>query len=73
VLIVEHNLDIIKVVDHIIDIGPEGGAQGGQLVAVGTPEEVAQHPHSHTARFLHDVMNTPSAYQHKKTRKPQPR
>ncbi|MEM7383157.1 MAG: excinuclease ABC subunit UvrA [Bacteroidota bacterium] len=57
VLIVEHNLDIIKVVDHIIDIGPEGGEQGGQLVAVGTPEEVAQHPHSHTARFLRDAMN----------------
>ncbi|MEM7055703.1 MAG: excinuclease ABC subunit UvrA, partial [Bacteroidota bacterium] len=52
VLIVEHNLDIIKVADHIIDIGPEGGEQGGQIVVVGTPEEVAQHPHSHTAQFL---------------------
>ena len=69
VLIVEHNLDIIKVVDHVIDIGPEGGEQGGQLVAVGTPEEVAQHPHSHTARFLRDVLNNTPADQAKKVRK----
>lgn len=57
VLIVEHNLDIIKVVDHVIDIGPEGGEQGGQLVAAGTPEEVAQHPHSHTAHCLRAALN----------------
>ena len=69
VLIVEHNLDIIKVVDHVIDIGPEGGEQGGQLVAVGTPEEVAQHPHRHTARFLRDVLNNTPADQAKKVRK----
>jgi excinuclease ABC subunit A len=52
VLIIEHNLDIIKVADHIIDMGPEGGGQGGQILVTGTPEEVIAHPTSHTARFL---------------------
>lgn len=52
VLIVEHNLDVIKVADHIIDLGPEGGEQGGCIVVEGSPEEVATHTHSHTARFL---------------------
>lgn len=52
VLIIEHNLDIIKVADHIIDLGPEGGDKGGQIIAEGTPEEVAKHKSSHTARFL---------------------
>lgn len=52
VLIIEHNLDIIKVADHIIDIGPEGGDQGGQILVTGTPEEVVQHSTSYTARFL---------------------
>ncbi len=52
VLIIEHNLDIIKVADHIIDMGPEGGDQGGQILITGTPEEVIAHPTSHTAKFL---------------------
>ncbi len=52
VLIIEHNLDVIKLADHIIDIGPEGGKGGGQVVAVGTPEQVAKNKNSHTARFL---------------------
>ena len=52
VLVIEHNLDIIKVADHIIDMGPEGGKQGGNLVASGTPEELLKFPESHTARFL---------------------
>jgi excinuclease ABC subunit A len=52
VLIIEHNLDVIKTVDHIIDIGYEGGKGGGEVVAEGTPEEVAKHKKSHTARFL---------------------
>ncbi|MEL6539292.1 MAG: excinuclease ABC subunit UvrA [Bacteroidota bacterium] len=56
VLVVEHNLDIIKVADHIIDIGPEGGQKGGQIVIEGTPEQVAQHPDSHTARFLKEEL-----------------
>lgn len=52
VLVIEHNLDVIKVADHIIDIGPEGGFRGGQVIATGTPEEVAEVEESHTAKFL---------------------
>lgn len=57
VLIIEHNLDVIKTVDHIIDIGYEGGKGGGKIIAEGTPEEVAKHPKSHTARFLKKELN----------------
>lgn len=52
VLIIEHNLDVIKVADHIIDLGPEGGSGGGQIIATGTPEEVAQVAESYTGQFL---------------------
>ena len=52
VLIIEHNLDVIKTVDYIIDIGPEGGRKGGKVMALGTPEEIADHKKSYTARFL---------------------
>jgi excinuclease ABC subunit A len=52
VLVIEHNLDVIKVADHIIDIGPEGGYRGGQVIATGTPEEVSKVKDSHTARYL---------------------
>jgi excinuclease ABC subunit A len=52
VLIIEHNLDVIKTVDYIIDIGPEGGKQGGKVMALGTPEEVAKDKKSYTAQFL---------------------
>ncbi len=52
VVVIEHNLDVIKVADHLIDIGPEGGAGGGEVVAAGTPEEVARCERSHTGRFL---------------------
>lgn len=52
VLIIEHNLDVIKTVDYIIDIGPEGGKEGGKIMALGTPEEVAEDKKSYTARFL---------------------
>ncbi len=52
VLIIEHNLDVIKTVDYIIDIGPEGGKEGGKVMALGTPEEVAENKKSYTARFL---------------------
>lgn len=52
VLVIEHNLDIIKVADYIIDIGPEGGQQGGKVVVEGTPESVAAHPQSYIAHFL---------------------
>ncbi|HQA79786.1 MAG TPA: excinuclease ABC subunit UvrA [Methanoregulaceae archaeon] len=52
VVVIEHNLDVIKSADHIIDLGPEGGDAGGYIVATGTPEEVAANPESHTGRFL---------------------
>jgi excinuclease ABC subunit A len=50
--VIEHNLDVIKTADWIIDLGPEGGDQGGQVIAVGTPEEVMQIEASHTGKFL---------------------
>jgi excinuclease ABC subunit A len=56
VLIIEHNPDIVKVADHIIDMGPEGGDDGGWIIAEGTPEEVAQVPTSYTGRFLADYL-----------------
>jgi excinuclease ABC subunit A len=52
VVVIEHNLDVIKSADHIIDLGPEGGNAGGRIVAAGTPEEVAAVKESHTGRFL---------------------
>jgi excinuclease ABC subunit A len=58
VLIIEHNLDLIKVADHLIDIGPEGGAGGGTIVAQGTPEQVAKSGKGHTARFLAEELRT---------------
>lgn len=57
VLVIEHNLDIIKVADHIIDIGPEGGRHGGEVIAVGTPEELIKSKKSHTATFLAKELN----------------
>jgi len=56
VILIEHNMDIIKSADYIIDIGPEGGAGGGKIVAVGTPEEVAQMPRSYTGQYLKKVL-----------------
>lgn len=56
VIIIEHNLDIIKSADWVIDIGPEGGYGGGTIVAAGTPEELAAHPESHTGRFLKELV-----------------
>ncbi|AEH46452.1 excinuclease ABC subunit UvrA [Parageobacillus thermoglucosidasius] len=56
VLVIEHNLDVIKTADYIIDLGPEGGEQGGQIVATGTPEEVAEAKHSHTGRYLKPIL-----------------
>ena len=55
VLVIEHNLDVIKTADWLIDMGPEGGNGGGQVIASGTPEEVAAHADSHTGSFLRDV------------------
>ena len=56
VVVIEHNLDVIKTADWIIDLGPEGGAGGGRIVVAGTPETVAAHPVSHTGRFLGEVL-----------------
>lgn len=58
VIVIEHNLDVIKVADHIIDIGPEGGAAGGQLIAEGTPEQVAAKRKSYTGEFLKQVLKS---------------
>ena len=52
VVVIEHNLDVIKSADHLIDLGPEGGEAGGEVVATGTPEQVAGNPDSYTGRFL---------------------
>ncbi|HOI44839.1 MAG TPA: ABC-ATPase UvrA, partial [Candidatus Aminicenantes bacterium] len=56
VVIIEHNLEVIKYCDYIIDLGPEGGEEGGRIIARGTPEEVARVEGSHTARFLRNVL-----------------
>ena len=56
-VIIEHNLDVIKSVDHIIDLGPEGGEGGGQIIATGTPEEIVQVKESYTGIFLKKVLN----------------
>lgn len=56
VLVIEHNLDVIKTADYLIDLGPEGGSRGGQVVAAGTPEEICRHPQSHTGRFLGPIL-----------------
>jgi len=57
VLVIEHNIDVIKSADHIIDLGPGGGEEGGRVVAVGTPEEIAQDSHSFTGEFLKKALN----------------
>ena len=56
VVVIEHNLDVIKTADWVIDLGPEGGAGGGEVVATGTPEQVAKIPGSHTGVFLHRLL-----------------
>ena len=56
VLVIEHNLDVIKVADYIIDLGPEGGNLGGEIVATGTPEQVAKSPNSYTGQFLKKIL-----------------
>ena len=55
-VVIEHNLDVIKTADHIIDIGPEGGDGGGTIVATGTPEEIARVPESHTGHYLASIL-----------------
>src|SRR5206468_3911301 len=57
IVVIEHNLDVIKAADHVIDLGPEGGAAGGRIVAEGTPEAVASNDASATGRFLADILS----------------
>ncbi len=61
IIVIEHNMDVIKSADYIIDLGPEGGDKGGYVVGCGTPEEIAQLPASHTGRFLSKVLNADSS------------
>jgi excinuclease ABC subunit A len=61
VLVIEHNLDVIKQADWIVDLGPEGGDDGGEVIAVGTPEEVAEIEGSYTGLFLRGVLAEPAA------------
>jgi len=57
VLVIEHNLDVIKTADYIIDLGPEGGDNGGEVVAFGTPEEVAKNKKSYTGHYLAKILS----------------
>lgn len=52
IIVIEHNLDLIKTADYIIDLGPEGGEKGGQIIAVGTPEQITRNDQSYTGKFL---------------------
>jgi excinuclease ABC subunit A len=61
-LVIEHNLDVIKTADWVIDLGPEGGEAGGEVVVAGTPEQVTQHPASHTGRYLQQVLEAARAH-----------
>jgi len=56
VIVIEHNLEVVKTADHIIDLGPEGGDAGGRVIAEGTPEEVAAIPTSYTGQFLKKIL-----------------
>ena len=56
VLVIEHNLDVIKTADYIIDIGPEGGDRGGRVIAQGTPREVADNPKSYTGAYIRKML-----------------
>nr|MBA2737532.1 hypothetical protein [Pyrinomonadaceae bacterium] len=55
-LVIEHNLDVIKTADYVIDLGPEGGDSGGEIVATGTPEEIVKAKNSHTGSYLKDYV-----------------
>ena len=57
IIVIEHNLDVIKTADWIVDLGPEGGDGGGEIIATGTPEQLAEHPDSHTGQFLKQILN----------------
>jgi len=70
VVVIEHNMDVIKCADHVIDLGPEGGDRGGRVVAAGTPEEIARAKASHTGRYLAPVLS--GGYAPSRVQYPQP-
>jgi len=57
VIIIEHNLDVIKSSDWVIDLGPEGGDDGGEVIAIGTPEQIINNTKSYTGKFLNEIIN----------------
>jgi len=57
VIVIEHNLDVIKTADWVIDLGPDGGSRGGHVIATGTPEDIAHNDDSHTGQFLKKLLN----------------
>jgi excinuclease ABC subunit A len=72
VIVIEHNLDVIKTADHIIDLGPEGGEEGGKLIATGTPEEIAAVQTSYTGRYLADMVEPKVTRRRKRVQKRTP-
>jgi excinuclease ABC subunit A len=72
VVVIEHNLDVIKSADWVIDLGPEGGDKGGEVVAAGTPEQVARVPASHTGRYLRQALEATPAAAPPAARRPRP-
>lgn len=56
IVVIEHNLDLIKTADHIIDLGPESGEKGGEIIAIGTPEQIAKNERSYTGKFLKKML-----------------
>ena len=68
VIVIEHNLDVIKTADYIIDIGPEGGARGGTVIAEGTPEEVAKNKNSYTGEYIKRMLDREKEWVEKRGR-----
>jgi excinuclease ABC subunit A len=69
IIVIEHNLEVIKTADHVIDLGPEGGDGGGRIVAIGTPEDIAANPASHTGRFLNPLLAAREAAPRKRAKR----
>jgi excinuclease ABC subunit A len=66
VIVIEHNLDVIKTADWVVDLGPEGGDNGGRIIAVGTPEQIAANKASYTGRYLRATLAAPSSFERKR-------
>jgi len=69
IVVIEHNLDVVKTADWIVDLGPEGGSGGGKIIATGTPEAVANNPDSHTGIFLKPLLAVPKPVKRRKKAK----